>query len=256
MHVGNWIRLDIPYAPDAKHVRAVLVYTDKHGVKGFNKIKTLNSSNLTHLFDEILAEAEHFGIQFNQNTTLVFPPDSRHGIAREMSEWAQQHKMKFSRYVPQLMSLPIDFETEFENFETGSLEDHLTPHEAGSLVSTLNNNALNSFQQGDIQEALTHIRHAMWLSLRHFYWFHPASLFTLKNFGHIVAATNHRQNEAAYLALILKLIYLWKDIEPDTDIWFNSDDLFNDLATLCINLNADEIGFALFHLKNKVRITA
>ncbi len=249
---GKWIRLDVPYSEKSQIMRGVLAFSDTSGQGDFQIIKILNNNNITDLITDIANVAQTHAIELNWNTELVFPIDSREILATEVEQISEKMHLKFSRKIPNLMSLPVDLETAYENFDTGSPEDELSHADASNLIYKLNNEAYERVKANELLDAITTLKHAMWLSFRFFNWYHPATMYTLKNVGHVYAGTGNRENEKEFMALVLKFIYLWHEISPNKEIWNQSENLFDELATICINMNADELGYALFQMKNKI----
>jgi hypothetical protein len=74
----------------------------------------------------------------------------------------------------------------------------------------------------------------------------------LKNLGDILTSTGNKDNENEVLALVLKLIYLWQHKLPDVTVWKGSEDILDELARICISVNSEYLGVALYNLKTEL----
>lgn len=250
---GLWIRLDIPYAKDANKMRAVLAYSEPEKEEYADLLKASDCKNIPEAVKKIFEEAESSDIMIDSTITLVYPLDDRHLLAGYARDEADKRKINFSRHIPDCMKLPVAFETSYENFDTGSSEDTFDFDQAREMILQLNEEANDSFNRNDLLEAMGPLRHALWLALRHFGWKHPACAYTLRNLGYTLTATGNSDNMDEITALIIKLIYLWQHKLPDASVWQDSENLLDDLASICYSIkSAEGLGVELNNLKTEL----
>lgn len=252
MFNGLWIRLDIPYSKDAKKMRAVLAYSEPDKQELAKLIKASDCKNIPEAVQNVLDQAKSSNITIDSATTIVYPLDDRHGLAGYARDEADKRKMNFSRHIPDMMKLPVNFETSYENFDTGSVEDTFDFDQAKNAILQLNEEANESFNSNDLLEAMGPLRHALWLALRHLGWRHPGTAYTLRNLGYTLTSTGNSDNATEVESLIIKLVYLWQLKAPNLEVWKSSAVLLDELAHLCVTLKAEELGVAIQNFEREL----
>jgi hypothetical protein len=233
-------------------LRAVLAYCEP-GKEDYAKLlKADDCRNIPEAVKIVLEQAKSSNIEIDSNFTLVYPLDDRHDLAGHARDEADKKQFKFSRHVPDAMKLPVAFETGYENFDTWSAEDTYDFNQARGAILQLNQEANDSFNSNDLLEAMGPLRHALWLALRHLGWRHPGTAYTLRNLGYTLISTGNSDNAIEVESLILKMIYLWEYKAPNKDAWKGSENLLDELASLCVALKAEEMGIALQNYKREL----
>ncbi|MEX2683917.1 MAG: hypothetical protein Q6373_020265 [Candidatus Sigynarchaeota archaeon] len=249
---GLWLRLDVPYSKDANKMRAVLAYSEPGKEDNAKLLTAADCKNIPEAVQSVLEQAKSSNIEIDSNLTLVYPLDDRHGLAGHARDEADKKQFKFSRHVPDAMKMPVDLETGYENFDTGSTEDTYDFDQARAAILQLNQEANDSFNSNDLLEAMGPLRHALWLALRHLGWRHPGTAYTLRNLGYTLISTGNSENAMEIEALLLKMIYLWECKAPNKDIWKGSEHLLDELASLCVALKEEELGAMLLNHKTEL----
>jgi len=252
MPKGLWLRLDVPYSKDANKMRAVLAYCEPGKEDRAGLLKAEGCKNIPEAVKSVLEQAKSSNIEIDSDLTLVYPLDDRHGLAGHARDEADRRQFKFSRHVPGAMKLPVAFETGYENFDTGSPEDNYDFDQARDAILQLNQEANDSFNSNDLLEAMGPLRHALWLALRHLGWRHPGTAYTLRNLGYTLISTGNSDNSIEVEALILKMVFSWECKAPSKEAWKRSENLLDELASLCVALKAEEMGIALLNYKREL----
>lgn len=220
------IRVDVPYARNAGHMRAELI--------AFEPLSLTRSSGVPDL-QAALRELETAAPLALPGVVpvLVCPHDDRHDVAWVVKEEADKRGWGFSRHVPGLLEIPPDRETAYESFDTGSAEDSLAPREAQVMIMQLGEQGREYFGTGmDLLPAMGVMRHSLWLALRYFGWKSPGTALTLRNLGYILRATGNRDNTEEFIYLMRRLKFMWKSVPPDPAEWVQSRALVDQLSEL------------------------
>jgi hypothetical protein len=246
---GLWIRLDIPYSEDSGKMRAVLAYSDSSEHEAIKLMELNNCTTIPSAVEEIYQQAIKTGIALDSSLTLVYPHDARHGLAWPAKEAADKRGFKFERQIPDTIKLPFDLVTGYENFDTGSKEDSLSPDEAQQYIMQLNNEGHELYSSGELLEAMGPIRHALWMALRHFGWSLPITTYTIRNLGYILYGTGNNENQAEFIYLTGRMLYLWQLTPPQKEEWEGSEELIGNLAEICTAMDAESVANALKAVK-------
>lgn len=231
MTAALWLRFDIPYAEDASVMRADLGFRDGDSVR---RIPIEKQSDIPGTVDTALRVASERKLIVGTDFTLVYPLDSRHGVAWAVKEESDKRSFQFSRHIPSNgMPTPADYPRFADT--TGSREDHLSREEARALVVRLNTEAQEFFSTGmDMPDAMSCLRHALQAASKHLGWTDPIMTYSLRNFGYVMRATGNAENLQEFLSLAGILASELGDNSPTPGVWDKEGgNLLEQTAGLC-----------------------
>lgn len=246
----RWIRLDIPYQSDGRKMRAVV----GHSVDGERISTTVSdySDNIPNILDALKNSFSGEGLHADDQTVLVYPLDGRMDLAWVVKEAADKEGWDFSRHIQTDFYPNIDVLCSFELDETGSDQDELPPREAQQLIFQLNNEAQGNYQSSDMPAAMSNLRQALQLSVKHFGWSSPGVAYSLTNFGHVMAATGNNDNINEVSKAVERMLMQWDNEEPDKQEWSGAGSILDQLIMSCNNLNQGHLSTRLQDYKEKL----
>ena len=246
---GLWLYFDVPYADDAKHMRALFGYRDEK-----NEISVLTIEECKDIPQAVAkteAEAAKKNISIDSTFTLVIPLDERMGLAWPVREQADNKKWEFSRHSPSAQFPASEKLILYSSFNTGSREMTMEKSIAQQQIQDLNEEAKEGFSGGDMLPVMTALRHAMNLSVQHFGWTHPMAAYTIRNLMYSFSATGNANNEFEGKFLVQQMMSAFKASPPARASWEGSEFLFDHIADNLTNLNEPEMAEAIKNLPMK-----
>lgn len=245
-----WLRFDIPYAEEATIMRAHLAFREGHSIR---TIALENLPDIPLALERAMKTTTEQKITIGPEFTLVYPLDSRHGVAWAVKEEADKHSFQFSRHIPPDAVPDVEAYPGFAEI-TGSPEDKLSRDDSRALVMRLNAEAQEFFSTGmDLPDAMSSLRHALQVASARLGWNDPAMVYALRNFGYVMRATGNDENLAEFLCLsrILAVRLTSSPAAPGT---WDADNvgLLEQTAGLCATSGDEETGRKLMEYKAKI----
>ena len=139
-----------------------------------------------------------------------------------------------------------------EQDETGSEEDSLPPKEAQQKIFQLNNQAQGEYQSSDLPAAMSCLRQALQLSVKHFGWYSPGVAYSLTNFGHVMRGTGNNDNILEVTSAINRMLYHWDNETPAKEEWAGAGSIMDQLIGVCNSLGKDGFAERLSEYKAKL----
>jgi hypothetical protein len=225
----TWIRLDIPYQNDASAMRFIAAYTNNKA--NFSIYESPSIKNIPELLQHIL-DLEQKNFKTNQDTIVVYPLDDRIGLTDFIRETTQNNGWKFERNIPSENYPGVQLKCGFELDLTGSAEDVIPSDAAQQRVFELNLKAQKSFEKHNILAAFSFVRHALQLSYQQFGWATPGVAYCLINFGHLILASNNKENHFEIRTALNRLLYQWDVQGLDKDTWDGAHSILEQLINI------------------------
>ena len=230
----RWIRLDIPYQKDGKKMRAVAGHSEDKG--GLSTFVTDYSDSIPNILTLVKDYVKENNLECNDSTVLVYPLDGRLGLAHVVLEFAQKENWAFDRHIPPLFYPGVEVLCSFEQNDTGSAEDTLPSKEAQQLIFKLNNDAQSEYQRSDLPAAMSCLRQALQLAVKHFGWSSPGVAYSLTNLGHVMRGTGNNDNMLEVSATINRMLNHWDKEMPDREEWVGAGSILEQLIGVCNSL--------------------
>lgn len=250
MQKVRWIRLDIPYQSDGSKMRAVVGHSADGG-----KLSTIVSDYFDNIPNCIAALRTLFtqlDLEVNDATVLAYPLDGRMDLAWVVKEAADKEHWEFSRHIPLQYFPDIDVLCSFEIEDTGSEQDNFSANEAQKEIFGLNNEAQEHYQGSDMPSAMSSLRQALQLAIKHFGWGSPGTAYSLTNFGHVMRATGNDDNLNEVKKAIERMLHHWDNELPSTAEWEGASSILEQLIMVCAGLDANDLAARLKAYEEKL----
>lgn len=250
MQKVRWIRLDIPYQSDGSKMRAVVGHSPDGG-----KLSTIVSDyydNIPNIINALNDLFKQLNLATDNTTVLAYPLDGRMNLAWVVKEAADKEGWEFSRHVPRQFYPGIDVVCSFELEDTGSEQDSWAAGPAQKEIFSLNNAAQEDYQGSDMPSAMSNLRQALQLAIKHFGWGSPGTAYSLTNFGHVMRATGNDDNLHEVKSAIERMLHHWDNELPSTAEWEGASSILEQLIMVCAGLGANDLAARLKAYEEKL----
>jgi hypothetical protein len=228
--IARWLYFDVPYAEDARIMRAIFGFSDAENKTDAAVIYPCKDIPEAIAKMEAISGTKH--IALTKELVYVYPLDIRHGLAGIVRELADKQGCDFSRQIPKRYYPPSERLLLYSPFDDGSAEQKLDKPAAMDRVNELEQEAADEASYGDMLPVLKALRHALRLSVTHFGWASPQTLHVMYNMQRACRATGNDDNifEANYL--VLQFIYAFTNDPPSKSAWEKNRGLVDEFEKL------------------------